>query len=58
MPGGTPQVIMLITDDSHFLKVPFEDLPGPDKDIIDRAIEEFQDKCLLSYSKNRDNKVF
>jgi len=58
MPGGTPQVIMLITDDSHFFKVPFEDLPRPDKDIIDRAIEEFQGKCMLSYSKNRDNKVF
>ena len=46
------------TNDSHFLKVPFEALPSPDKDIIGRAVEEFQDKCLLSYSKNHDNKVF
>ena len=35
--------------------VPFEDLPGEDKDVISKAIEEFQNKCLLSYTKTRDN---
>ena len=37
--------------------VPYEDLPDEDKDIISKDIEEFQNKCLLSYTKTRDNKV-
>ena len=37
--------------------VPYEDLPDEDKDVISKAIEEFQNKCLLSYTKTRDNKV-
>ena len=28
--------------------VPYEDLPDEDKDIIDKAMDEFQNKCLLS----------
>ena len=37
--------------------VPYEDLPNGDKDIISKAIEEFQNKCLSSYTKTRDNKI-
>ena len=37
--------------------VPYEDLPDEDKDVINKVIEEFQNKCLLSYTKTRDNKV-
>ena len=37
--------------------VPYKDLPDEDKDVISKAIEEFQNKCLLSYTKIRDNKV-
>ena len=37
--------------------VPYEDLPDEDKDVIGKAIEEFKNKCLLSYTKTRDNKV-
>ena len=37
--------------------VPYEDLPIEDKDVIGRAIEEFQNKCLQSYTKTRNNKV-
>ena len=37
--------------------VPYEDLPDEDKDVISKAIKEFQNKCLLSYTKTRDNKV-
>ena len=37
--------------------VPYEDLPDGDKDVIDKAIEEFQNKCLLSYTKTRDNTI-
>ena len=42
---------------SDILMVPYEDLPDEDKDVINKAIEEFQNKCLLSYTKTRDNKV-
>ena len=37
--------------------VSYEDLLDEDKDVISKAIEEFQNKCLLSYTKTRDNKV-
>ena len=37
--------------------VPYEDLPDEDKDVISKVIEEFQNKCLLSYTKTRDNKI-
>ena len=37
--------------------VPYEDLPNGDKDVISKAIEEFQNKCLLSYTKTRDNTI-
>ena len=35
--------------------VPYEDLPNGDKDVISKAIEEFQNKCLLSYTKTCNN---
>ena len=35
----------------------YEDLPDGDKDVINKAIEEFQNKCLLSYYKTRDNTI-
>ena len=37
--------------------VPYEDLLDKDKDIISKAIEEFQNKCLFSYTKTRDNTI-
>ena len=37
--------------------VPYKDLPNGDKDVISKAIEEFQNKCLLSYTKTRDNTI-
>ena len=37
--------------------VSYEDLPDEDKYVISKAIEEFQNKCLLSYTKTHDNKV-
>ena len=35
----------------------YEDLLDGDKGIISKAIEEFQNKCLLSYTKTRDNTI-
>ena len=48
---------MATYNNNDILMVPYEDLPNEDKDIISKAIEEFQNRCLLSYTKTRDNKV-
>ena len=37
--------------------VHYEYLPDGDKGVINKAIEEFQNKCLLSYTKTRDNTI-
>ena len=47
--GGSQQ------QDIHMLH--YEDLPDGDKGIISKATEEFQNKCLLSYTKTRDNTI-
>jgi hypothetical protein len=36
------------------LKVNLEDLPDDQKALINKAAEEFREKCLLSYSRKRD----
>ena len=48
---------MAAYNNNDILMVPYEELPDGDKDVISKAIEEFQNKCLLSYTKTRDNKV-
>ena len=48
---------MAVHNNNDILIVHYEDLPDGDKDVIGKAIEEFQNKCLLSYTKTRDNKV-
>ena len=48
---------MVTYNNSDILMVPYEDLSDEDKDVISKAIEEFQNKCLLSYTKTCDNKV-
>jgi len=57
MPGGTPTIVMTAYNNNDILMVPYEDLPNGDKDVISKAIEEFQNKCLLSYTKTRDNTI-
>ena len=37
--------------------VHYKDLPNGDKDVIGKAIEEFQNKYLLSYTKTRNNAI-
>ena len=48
---------MATYNNNDILMVPYEDLPDGDKDVISKAIEEFHNKCLLSYTKTRDNKI-
>ena len=55
-PGGTI-IVMAVHNNKDILMVPYEDLPAGDKDVIGKAIEEFQNKCLMSYTKICDNKV-
>ena len=50
-------IVMATHNNRDILMVPYKDLPDEDKDVISKAIEEFQNKCLLSYTKTRDNKV-
>ena len=52
-----PTIVMVTYNNSDIRMVPYEDLADEDKDVISKAIEEFQNKCLLSYTKTRDNKV-
>ena len=52
-----PTIIMAAHNNRHILIVPYEDIPDEDKDVISKAIEEFQNKCLLSYTKTHDNKI-
>ena len=46
---------MVVHNDNNILMLHYEDLPDGDKGIISKATEEFQNKCLLSYPKTRDN---
>ena len=48
---------MAVHNNRNILILSYEDLPDEDKDVIGKAIEVFQNKCLLSYTKTRDNKV-
>jgi hypothetical protein len=44
-------------DNMTILNVAMEYLNDADRTIIEKAAEEFKEKCLLSFSKTRD-KVF
>ena len=48
---------MAAYNNDNILMVAYEELPDGDKDVISKAIEEFQNKCLLSYTKTRDNTI-
>ena len=48
-------IVMAVYNNNNILMVHYEDLPDGDKGVISKAIEEFQNKCLLSYTKTRDN---
>ena len=37
-----PTIVMVTYNNSDILMVPYEDLPNEDKDVIRKAIEEFQ----------------
>ena len=48
---------MAVHNNNDILMVHYEDLLGGDRDVIGKAIEEFQNKYLLSYTKTRDSTI-
>ena len=54
--GGTPNRHGG-SNNNDILMLHFEDLPDGDKGIISKATEEFQNKCLLSYTKTHVNTI-
>jgi hypothetical protein len=44
-------------DNQMILKVNLEDLPNDQKALIDQAMKEFREKCLLSYNWTCDSVV-
>ena len=52
-----PTIIMAAHNNNDILRIHYEDLPDEDRDTINKATEEFQKKCLLSYTKTRDSTV-
>ena len=48
---------MATHNNRDILMMPYEDLLDEDKDVISKAIEEFQNRCLLSNTKTCDNKI-
>ena len=48
---------MAAYNNNDILMVPYEDLLDGDKDVINKAIIEFQNKWLMSYTKTRDNTI-
>ena len=48
---------MAVHNNNDILMVHYEDLPDGDKDVSGKAIVEFQDKYLLSYTKTCDNTI-
>ena len=48
---------MAVHNNDNILMVHYEDLPDNDKDTIGKATEEFQKKCLLSYTKTHDSTI-
>ena len=51
-----PTIVMAVHN-NDILMLHYEDLPDGDKGIISKGIEEFQNRCLLSYIKTCDNTI-
>ena len=57
-PGGTTQFKMPEFDNAQVLDVTMDELPENMKEMVQQACVQFQDKCLMSFSKNKSNRVF
>ena len=52
-----PIIVMAVHNNKDILMVHYEDIPDGDKGVISKAIEEFQNKYLLSCTKICDNTI-
>jgi hypothetical protein len=44
-------------DNENVLNVTLDELSDQLKELVATAVNQYQEKCLLSFSKNRDKKV-
>jgi hypothetical protein len=59
MLGGTTIVIMSTSVGSEaILNVTFEELPEEWCNTIERAMQQFKDKCMLSYAKDHEGRIY
>jgi hypothetical protein len=40
------------------LNVTFEELPEERRNTIERTMQQFKDKCMLSYAKDHEGKIY
>jgi hypothetical protein len=45
-------------ENKNVLTITFDELPDELKELVVTAVNQYQEKCLLSFSKNRDMKVY
>jgi hypothetical protein len=45
-------------DNAQVLDITMDELPKNIKEIVQQACDQFQHKCLMSFSKNKSNRVF
>jgi hypothetical protein len=55
MPNGTTIVMELPHNNKDILNITLDELSEEDRTIINKAMEEFKEKCLLSYARMHDN---
>jgi hypothetical protein len=55
--SGETTIVVAVYNNKDILMVAYEDLPDEDKDIINKSMVEFQNKCMMSYTKSHDNKI-
>jgi hypothetical protein len=58
-PGGTTIIIMSTSVGSEaIINVTFEKLPEEWRNTIESAMQQFKDKCMLSYAKDHEEKIY
>jgi hypothetical protein len=57
MPGGTLKLIKM-ADIQDVLDVTFNELSSEHQLLLKEVVEQFQQKCLMSFSKNRSGVPF
>jgi vacuolar-type H+-ATPase subunit E/Vma4 len=56
MLGGTT-IVNMENNNDQILNVATEDLLDELKALVEQAVQQYQEKCLLSFSKSHDRRV-